>query len=163
MIVEAVHPETGERYWIDIPSLRTEDLNQMTQEYASDEALKGHIEKLPVSAEIKAFLFKLSKFTIKVGETLLKFGKKVLEIALMLARKYPNATLGLVLGALLTFLISTVPLVGSILSSFLGTLLMLFGLAKGLWDDLKKTSPQLVAAVVESGEVFKPLYSRVPA
>lgn len=61
MIVEAVHPETGERYSIDIPDLSASDLDRMTKEYATDEKIKTYIEKLPVSAEVKAILFKLTK------------------------------------------------------------------------------------------------------
>ena len=119
MIVEAVHPETGERYRVDIPSLRPSDLDRMTKEYATDEKIKSYIEKLPVSAEIKAVLFKLTKFTIKVGQTLIKIGKKVLEIVVMLASKYKHATVGLIIGALLAFLIGAIPLLGPLLSGFL--------------------------------------------
>jgi len=157
MIVEAVHPETGERYSIDIPSLSTEDLDRMTKEYATDEKIKSYIEKLPVSAEIKALLFKLSKFTIKVGQTLVKFGKKLLEIVVMLASKYKSATLGILIGALMTFLIGAIPFLGPPLSSFLGPLLMLFGLSKGIWEDVKKKSPQLAASISDAGMIFQPL------
>jgi hypothetical protein len=129
----------------------------MTKEYATDEKIKSYIEKLSVSAEIKAVLFKLTKFTIKVGQTLIKIGKKVLEIVVMLASKYKNATLGLIIGALLTFLISTIPLLGPPLSGFLGSLLMLFGLGKGLWEDVKKDSPELAASITDAGVVFQPL------
>lgn len=157
MIVEVVHPETGERYSIDMPSLQPADLDQMIKEHATDEQIKSYIEKLPISAEIKAALFKLTKFTIKVGQTLVKFGKKVLEIVVMLASKYKNATTGLILGALLTFLISAIPLLGPPLSGFLATFLMLFGLAKGFWQDMKKDSPQLAASIAEAGAIFQPL------
>ena len=77
MIVEATHPETGEKYRVDIPTLRPEDLGVMTTEYTTEEKLKAYIERLNVSAEIKAMLFKFAKFTISVGQTLIKFGKKV--------------------------------------------------------------------------------------
>lgn len=157
MRVEVVHPDTGERYVVDIPALQPADLDRMINEFARDEAIRSYIEKLPISAEIKAFLFKLSKFTLKVGETIIKLGKKLLEIAIMLVTKYKGATIGLIVGALLTVVIGIVPVLGPPLSSFLGTLLMLFGFTKGLWDDLKTRSPELAASVVEAGEVFRPL------
>lgn len=163
MIVEAVHPETGERYSVDVPSLTPEDLGQMTKEYATDEKIKSYIEKLSVSAEIKAVLFKLSKFTIKVGQAFIKFGKKLLEIIIMLASKFENAAIGVLIGALLTFLIASIPLLGPALASFLGTFLMLFGLGKGLWDDLMKSSPQLAASIVEAGVIFQPLNGKTGA
>lgn len=157
MIAEIVHPETGERCTIDIPSLRPTDLDQMAKEHATDEEIKSYIEKLAVSAEIKAVLFKLTKFTIKVGQTLIKLGKKVLEIVAMLASKYKSAALGIIIGALMTLLISTIPLLGPALSSFLGPLLILFGLSKGLWEDVKRDSPQLAASIAEAGVIFQPL------
>lgn len=157
MFVEVVHPETGKRYRIDIPALRQEDLDRMIKEHSTDEKIKSYIEKLPVSAEIKAILFKLSKFTITVGQTLIKFGKKVIEIILLLTSKYTNATLGVIIGALLAFLIGLIPFLGAILSSFLASLLMLFGLGKGLWEDVKKDSPELAASISDAGMIFQPL------
>lgn len=75
----------------------------------------------------------------------------------MLAEKYKSATLGIIIGALLTFLISTIPFLGPPLSSFLAPLLILFGLSKGLWEDLKKDSPQLAASISDAGKIFEPL------
>ena len=157
MVVEAVHPETGVRYRIDIPSLRTEDLDGMIKEHATDEMIKSYIERLSVSAETKALLFKLSKFTITVGQALVKFGKKVLEIIILLATKYKEATLGVIIGALLTFLISIIPILGPILAGFLGSFLMIFGLGKGLWEKVKKDSPRLAASITDAGVIFEPL------
>lgn len=157
MIVEAVHPETGERYTVDMPSLDAETLDQMVEEHATDEQIKSYIERLPVSAETKALLFKLSKYTIMVGKTLFKIGKRILEIVVMLVSKYKMATFGLILGALLSYLVGLVPLIGPPLASFLGPLLMLFGVSKGVWEDLKKDNPDLAASIVRAGDAFSPL------
>ena len=84
-------------------------------------------------------------------------GKKILEIVAMLASKYENATFGLIIGALLTFLIGSVPFLGGPLSAFLGPLLMFFGMGKGFMEDLRKDSPQLAVAITEAGTIFQPL------
>jgi len=159
MIVEAVHPETGEKFSVDIPSLHPEDLNSLSTEYTTEEKLKSYIEQLDVSAEIKAMLFKFAKFTISVGKTLIKFGKKVLEIAMMLAAKYKSTTLGIILGALLTLLISTIPYLGPSLASFLGPFILLFGIGKGLWEDIKRDKPELAESITDAEKIFQPLHA----
>ncbi len=133
----------------------------MAKEYTKDEEIKSYIENLPVSAEIKAVLFKLSKFTISVGNTLIRLGKRLLEIVIMLGSKYKHATFGLIIGAFLTALISLIPWIGPPLASFLGPLLMLFGFTKGLWEDLKRDSPQMAADISEAGTIFQPLNPQV--
>ena len=157
MIAEVVHPDTGERYTVDIPTLTAQHLERMKQEYATDVQVKNYLERLPVSAEIKALLFRITKFTITVGNAIVRLGKRLLEITMLLVKKYPNAGLGVILGALIASLIGAIPLLGPPLAAFLGPLLMLFGLAKGLWDDVKTREPKLAGDIVASEEVFQPL------
>lgn len=157
MIAEVIHPETGEKYTMDIPNLRVSDLDRMKEEYASDQQIRSYIERLPVSAEIKAFLFRVSKFTITVGKTLIGIGKRVMEITMLLLKKYPNTGLGVILGALLASLIGAIPLLGTALAAFFGPLLILFGLGKGLWEDVKSSKPKLAGDIIDAGSIFRPL------
>ena len=157
MIAELVHPETGERYTVDIPSLTEQHLARMKEEHATDQQIKSYLERLPVSAEIKALLFRITKFTITVGSAIVRVGKRLLEITMLLVKKYPNAGIGVVLGALIASLIGSIPLLGPPLAAFLGPLLMLFGLAKGLWDDVKAEEPRLAGDIIAAEEIFQPL------
>ncbi len=157
MIVEAINPETGEKIAIEIPSLDQTKLNDLVEEHATEKQIISYIERLPISAEVKALIVKFSKYTIKIGETVFRFGKKILEIVIMLASKFQLATFGLLLGAFLTFLIGLLPFIGPALAGFLGPLLMLLGLAKGVWEDLKKDKPEIAASIVDAGDLFSPL------
>ena len=157
MIAEVIHPETGEKYTMDIPNLRVSDLERMKKEHATDQQIKAYIERLPVSAEIKALVFRVAKFTIVVGQTLVGIGKRVMEITMLLVNKYPNAGLGVILGALLASLIGAIPLLGAPLAAFLGPLLMLFGLSKGIWEDVKTSKPRLAGDISEASVIFQPL------
>lgn len=157
MVVEAIHPDTGEKIFIDIPSLDKDKVDDMIKEHATEAKINSYIQKLGIPAEAKALIMRISKYTIKVGEITFRMGKKILEIVIMLTKKYPKATFGVIFGALLTFLIGFLPLIGSLLASFLGPLLMLLGLAKGLWEDMKKTDPDIAASITNVGEVFEPL------
>ena len=157
MIAKTTNPVTGEQYESDIPGLNNSDVDNMSKEYADDEKIKSYIENLTISAEIKTMLFKLQDFTIEFGDKVVKFGKKALEIAIMLTSKYKMATFGTILGALLTFLISGIPWIGDPLSGFLDTFLMGLGFLKGLWEDLKKDYPDLSNSIIEAGSIFSPL------
>jgi hypothetical protein len=157
VIAKITNLATGERYEANIPGLEDSDVDNMSQEYTINEKIRSYIESLSVSAEVKVMLFKLQDFTVDLGGKVIKFGKKVIEIAIMLASKYKMATFGLILGALLTFLIGTIPIIGDALSGFLGTWIMLLGFLKGLWEDLKKDNPDLSNSIIEAGSIFSPL------
>ncbi|MCP5313166.1 MAG: hypothetical protein H6955_06400 [Chromatiaceae bacterium] len=157
MIVEVVHPETGERYSVDIPSLSEEKLAAMKREYATDQQLKAHLDKLPLPAEVKAILHKIAKFSIEIGKTIIAIGKRVIEIALLVAKKFPNTTLGLIVGAILTALLALIPFIGPALSSIIGTLATIYATTRGFIDDLRSSNPQIVEEINEAVSVFRPL------
>jgi hypothetical protein len=157
MRVEAVNPDTGEAMTAEMPSLKTTNFDALTREYATDQQLKMYVERLPFSAEAKAILFKLAKLTVSVGERVVRIGKRILEIAIMLASKYRHATFALIIASLLTLLIGMIPLIGPILASILGPLMVALGLVVGVWEDLKRQEPKFAAVITDSGKLFEPL------
>ena len=157
MIVNIKDPETGEEYTEDIESLTQSDLDTMSKEYTTEAKVKRYIENLDVSADMKVILMKLSKFSITVGKTALKIGKKILEIAIMLMSKFKIATFGLIVGALLTLLIGTIPLIGPPLAAILTPYLLASGLGLGLLEDLKRDTPDLSSSIIDAVEIFAPL------
>lgn len=161
MLAQVIHPETGEIVTMDIPDLKQEDFYQLTREFTRDDQLKAHIERIPVSAEAKVMLFKLSKFTISLGDTTVRVGKKILEIVMMLADKYKSAAFGLIIACILTLLIASIPLLGPPLASILFPLLALFGIAKGVWEDLKRDTPKLANSIEDAAAIFNPLNPKI--
>jgi len=157
MIVNIKDPETGKEYTEDIESLTQSDLDTMSKEYTTEAKVKRYIENLDVSADMKAILSKLSRFSITVGKTALKIGKKILEIAIMLMSKFKIATFGLIVGALLTVIISSIPLIGAALATFLAPWLLLLGLGRGFLEDLKRDTPDLSSSIIDAVEIFAPL------
>lgn len=164
MIAQVIHPDTGERFTMDIPNLRKEDLQQLTHEYTRDEQLKAHIERIPISAEKKvmlhSFFSKFMEFTVSVGETIIRAGKKILEIVIMLADKYKSATFGVIIAALVTLLIASIPLIGPPLAWFSSKFLLALGFTLGMWEDLKKDSPKLAVSIEEAAALFNPLNAK---
>ena len=55
MKVETIHPDTGEKVILDMPSLSEEQIREMAKEHATDQQLQSKLDNLPLSAEGKLF------------------------------------------------------------------------------------------------------------
>ena len=150
MIVDVTHPETGETIKVDMPNLNESTLAELQKEHTTNQQLREHLERLPVSAEVKAILFNLAKFAIRAGETIVLIGKRLVEIGLTLANKYPNTTMGVIVAALLASLIALVPVIGPVISAFLAPLMVLYGLVDGFLADFKSSKPKLAEDIREA-------------
>ena len=71
---------------------------------------------------------------------MLKVGIKIIESVVYLIKKYPNTAMGLVIGATIGLLLSSIPIFGWILSSIILPLCVALGLAFGFWEDLNDES-----------------------
>ena len=150
MIVDVTYLETGQTIRVDMPNLNESTLADLQKEHTTNQQLREHLERLPVSAEVKAILFNLAKFTIRAGETIILLGKRLVEVGLTLANKYPNATMGVIVAALLSALIALVPVIGPAIVSFLAPLMMLYGLVDGFLTDFKSSKPKLAEDIREA-------------
>lgn len=157
MIIKALHPDTGEAISLEVPLLNEQDLNSLAEEQAPRDRVLRMLENLDLNAETKVFLSKLLDYSINVGGVLVRLGKKVLEIALFVASRLPLLTFWTVLAAVVAFLISQIPILGSILSAFLAPILILAGLVKGFYEELASNNPTLNDLLQSASESFKPL------
>ena len=157
MIIKALHPDTGETISLDVPLLNEQDLNLLAEEQAPRDRVLRMLENLDLNAETKLFLSKLLDYSITVGGVLVRLGKKVLEIALFVASRLPLLTFWTVLAAVVAFLISQIPILGSILSAFLAPVLIFAGLVKGFYEELASNNPTLNDLLQSASESFKPL------
>lgn len=102
--------------------------------------ISEQIDRLPLSADIKALLLDLAKVTVNVGTTVLKIGAKILTVVFDIIGQFPNAVFGLVVSVCVGMLVASVPLIGGLLAPFLLPLMVAFGLAKGAIADLANAS-----------------------
>lgn len=146
-------------FTIDVEGLNEDNLSYLTKENATDEQIKDMLQRLPfkLSAEAKLAIFNILQFSVKIGNSIVRIGKKILEIVLMIASKYPNTTFGLIIAAMLTLLISLIPVLGGLLASFLGPIIAIFGLTVGFFKDLKNSNPTLVVDIEKASDIFSPL------
>lgn len=157
MIIKALHPDTGAEISLDVPVLKEQDLNLLAEEQSPRNRVLRMLENLDLNAETKVFLSKFLDYSITVGGVLVRLGKKVLEIALFVASRLPLLTFWTVLAAVVAFLISQIPILGSILSAFLAPLLIFAGLVKGFYEELASDNPTLNDLLQSASESFKPL------
>lgn len=99
--------------------------------------LLDRIERLNVSADVKALLRDLARITVRVGEAVVSIGRKIIDFVFELVKSYPNTTFGLAIGLVVGTLVAGVPLLGPLLGPILTPLLSAFGVTLGALEDLK--------------------------
>ena len=121
MQIEAVIPETGERFALKISPEELEQLVRDTRPKLSKKQLEHEIHNLGFSAEVKALLASFTSATIKIGNVVLNIGRRILEIVFDLVKRYPNFTFALVtrlVGALLLVVVPWLtPIVGPLMTA----------------------------------------------
>lgn len=157
MKVETTHPDTGETIVLDMPNLSDDQIRDMAKEHTTDKQLQSKLDNLALSAEGKASIAKFLKFTLKVGGVVIKLGKKLLEIAIFVATKLKHLTFWAVLGAVLAFLVPMIPVIGPTLGAFLAPIIMLGGLLKGFYEQIKSIDPSIVDIIDNSTTSLRPL------
>ena len=70
----------------------------------------------------------------------IRVGKRIIEIVIMIASKFPNASFGLILGLLVGVLVSAIPLIGGLLGAFVLPIAAAIGLATGYMNDIQDQS-----------------------
>jgi hypothetical protein len=148
---------TGKTIEVEIPDENLEALQALAQDNVSDTKLQSYIDNLDLPADAKALIASILKTAVRVGEMVIRIGKKIVEIVIMIASKFPNATFGLVLGLIVGALVTSIPLIGGLLGAFVLPIAAAFGLATGYMDDLRDNS--LAKKVAEVSAMFQPLKS----
>lgn len=133
---------------------KLEDINS---EHISLRRIKSYIRNLEIPAEAKVILDKLLNATVNVGGQLYRIGRKVVEIAIILATKFPAITFALILTSFINFLIAAIPLLGPVLAPIVGPLVTATGVVIGAYKDI--TEPELRKRMEELVGSIKKLFS----
>ena len=139
---------------IEAPSLEGVDLTDLSEELLTDDKIDQYISNLDISAEAKLIISNIAQTSLRVGQHVVRVGKKIIEIVMMLAQKYPNTAFGAILGYLISVLISQIPILG-VLGTALAPLLVALGLTMGFIEDFQHNS--LARKVSEATAMFAPL------
>jgi len=113
--------------------------------------IKTHIDNTELSADMKAILYDIAKVTVKIGETVIAIGRRIFEIAASLISKFPNLTIGTLVGLVVATVIGgtlgAITIMGATpfagLAALLSKLAVLLGIGKGFIDDLRNNAAKV--------------------
>lgn len=152
MIVEIIHPQTKKVIKVNVDDLDMEKIKAINKPALSESALIRYIDNLSVSPETKTILLTVADITIKVGNTIVSIGRKILETILFFIKKYPNTAVGIIVGAIIGLLISSIPVIGWLLGWLILPLCTALGMALGFWKDMQDiTLKQTIESAIQSG------------
>ena len=103
MLIEISDGKTNELIMVDDTDLP--DVEQVAKFSQPKRKLYKQIEKLSISADAKALLFKMTDTVIKIGKVLLPVGRAILGAALELLKIFPTLTLAVILAQFLPLLV----------------------------------------------------------
>ena len=115
-----------------------------TTEY-SDAQILRQIESLSVSADAKALLADLLNLATRVGQSVLRVGRKLIDFVLSMVRAFPHMGFAAMVAVVVTALIAMVPFIGLALASVVGPLALALGIVVG--GAVEFQSPDLEARV----------------
>lgn len=153
---------TGNLLFID-PETQAKSYVQMTEEKAKainaeskdDEYYKNLIENWEINAQLKSCCEKLISMTVKIGNTVFRIGKWVLNLVVDILHKirdkFPNTIMGAIIGFAFGLVFSMIPLLGWLLGGVVTPLFTIAGGILGLMADMSNT--QLAKKV--AAEVFR--------
>lgn len=131
---------------IDFQPKSFQEALQLVQGSPSLRKIKSTLDNSNLSADLKALIYDVAKVTIKIGETVIAIGRRILEIASALVSKFPNLTMGTLVGltiaAVISSLLGGLPIIGG-LAALLSKLVVLLGAGKGFIDDLRENAAKV--------------------
>jgi hypothetical protein len=83
-------------------------------------------------------VLEIANSTVVIGGRILRIGRKIVSLALEFAKTIPNTLFGVAIALVLTTLIASVPIIGTLLAGFLKSILVIFGIAQGALADLRE-------------------------
>ena len=144
-----------------VKSFETEDIpktfiDEANLKNLSEDQLKRQINNLPLNADQKALIFRVSEFTITTGKAVISIGRRILELALLFFKRFPATSFGVVIGLVVSHFIPSgvvkgfaIPIVQSLLS-LLKKIVILFAIGMGFKEDIQNTalSEKIAAAAL---------------
>ena len=138
MKIYAENAKTGKRFSGEAAKLNRQTIESFFDKFnASKEEIDGWIRGLDISADAKMIMSDIAKTTIRAGDFVIRIGRKILDVIKWLLREFPKATFGLILGAVIGTLVTSIPVIGVVIGPLFKTIAMVLGIAIGSIEDIK--------------------------
>lgn len=98
--------------------------------------IKEFLDRSNLSADLKAMLYDLAGFTIKVGEVVVAIGRRILSVAMWVVENIPHITLGIAAAVAASTVVGALP-VPAVLSAIVLKLMLLLGVTAGAIEDIR--------------------------
>ena len=148
----------GVEFSSDAPYLDDSAIATLNTFELSKKKIKDRIDNLDISSDAKfmlnSFMNKTIEVVVDAGKVIIWIGRKILDVIVFVGRHFPNATFGMVCGAVIGILIGSIPIIGSLLGG-IAPILAILGLSLGAIEDLK----QALAGDPRVREIFSPFDS----
>lgn len=110
--------------------------------------IKSYIDNTDLSADVKALLYDIATFTLKVGERVIAIGRYIFSLASEIAKRFPNLILAtivaLIVAGLLSSTLGAITIAGKAvfagLAAVLSKLIVAIGITKGFLNDLRSNA-----------------------
>ena len=136
MKVEAVNPETGKKVAAELSS-EQEALLRGLDGGVSDSGLDAYIERLKLSPQYQAVVSRLKKLSVAGGGKTFQVGKRIVEIAVALQAQFPYATFGVMLGLVISLVVTAIPVLGTLIAGVVTPVAVGLGFAIGITADIQ--------------------------
>ncbi len=138
MDIEVVDAKTGKSLKATIVEPPASFYEFANHSELTGEKIKAMIDRLDVSADIKAMLHSFSSATITVGRSIVKIGRKIIDALFSLVKHFPALSFGVLFGLLVGALVASIPVIGALLGTLATTIGLAFGIALGAKNELEK-------------------------
>ncbi|WP_353429040.1 hypothetical protein [Paracoccus denitrificans] len=137
------------------PPRTVEEAIEFCQSGPTLRKIKAYLDSTSLSADLKALLYDLAGFTVKVGEAVVAIGRRIIDMAMWLVQNVPNTLLGVAVALALTTLIGAIPWIGPGLALLFNKLLLLIGVTAGAIEDIRQhAAKQAMDRFAEQFAVF---------
>ena len=137
MLIEGHNSETGEHFSREAEDLEKSTLEKLLSFDLTRQDVTDMINNLNVSADVKVLLDHIAQATITIGGLVVWIGRIILRAILFLLAEFPQASFGVIAGAVLGYLVSAIPVIGFVLGGPITTLLVILGAGYGLINDAR--------------------------
>jgi len=108
------------------------------------------IDRIDCPASLKNLLKQLVDKSVIFGKRIYQFGKFVLSALMKLCKLYPRTVIGAVIGLFIATIISSIPIVGTIIGPLATPILMVLGGIAGFYRDLNSKFCPSATVVIET-------------